>query len=108
MTKGRIRAPLHYVDERDMGKARISMPFFTRCRPSAKLVGEDLTVADFMEQVVTTARPWVAPPHSAARAGVRANVCGCMYVNVCASVCVCVSSVCYVCVWLGGGASHGA
>ena len=43
MTRGKVRAPLHYVDEREMGKARLSMPFFTRCRPQAKLINDDLT-----------------------------------------------------------------
>lgn len=30
MTKGRLPAPLHYVDETIMGECRISAPFFVR------------------------------------------------------------------------------
>ena len=62
LTKGRVRAPLHYVEERDIGKPRYSMPFFVRGRPAAKLLDENVSIANFMEEVVTTARPWVAMP----------------------------------------------
>ncbi len=37
LTGGQLRAPVHYVDERFMGKPRVSMPFFVRGRPDALL-----------------------------------------------------------------------
>ena len=43
LTGGRIRAPVHYVDERFPGKPRISMPFFLRAKPEAELFGGDGT-----------------------------------------------------------------
>ena len=41
LTRGKLRAPVHYVDERYMGQARISMPFFLRARPDAFIDGFD-------------------------------------------------------------------
>mmetsp|Transcript_27467 Transcript_27467/g.42879 ORF Transcript_27467/g.42879 Transcript_27467/m.42879 type:complete len:159 (+) Transcript_27467:83-559(+) len=68
LTGGKIRAPLHYVDERILGVPRISFPFFMRARPDALIQGPpgnqlqaDIRVGDFMEKVVLSQRPWVRP-----------------------------------------------
>mmetsp|Transcript_52059 Transcript_52059/g.161894 ORF Transcript_52059/g.161894 Transcript_52059/m.161894 type:complete len:499 (-) Transcript_52059:90-1586(-) len=68
LSRGKIRAPLHYVDEYVIGRPRISMPFFTRARPDSKIRRiqhsshcNEVSVASFMEDVVLTSRPWIKP-----------------------------------------------
>lgn len=79
VTNGVIRAPLHYVDDeswqtqtKEHVRTRMSMPFFYRMAPQAKLrpcpplyQNDDddgrpppLTTHEFMEQVVFPQRPW--------------------------------------------------
>jgi len=87
LSRGRVRAPLHYVDERVMGQARISMPFFLRARPDAKLGDEDMTVGQLMEEIVLTNRPWIKLPQEEKRGGSGCWPCPMTFGLRCDEVC---------------------
>jgi len=57
ISKGFLPAALHYVDEKECGLPRFSLPFFLRARPNAKLPNDTRSVADLMDESRQTS-PW--------------------------------------------------
>mmetsp|Transcript_17818 Transcript_17818/g.41975 ORF Transcript_17818/g.41975 Transcript_17818/m.41975 type:complete len:212 (-) Transcript_17818:166-801(-) len=59
LVQGRVRSGLHFVDEKDTGVPRYSIPFFLRARPDAVVDrATGMTAHEFVECPVMVDRPW--------------------------------------------------
>ena len=69
VSRGRVRAPLHYVDDRVMGQPRVSLPFFLRPRPNAAVWRPSSSQQQDRGDAGNTSRGGAvpAPPHFVAQ-----------------------------------------
>lgn len=104
-SRGTLRPPVHYVDERFVGQPRVSFPFFLRPRPDAVITPPGL-VYDCHDLPAAAAAAagaghdgYVPPTPSAPSASGRQVMVeewasGGLYARSCAGICVCVWGVC--------------